>query len=180
MQLPPQAIKHLSLGKEPLISPFIERTVHEATGMSGGLSCAGYDIHVGGLSDARDKQGRQLFTRPIYERRPGEWLIPPRTGCLGVTIERFIIPDSLSMAYFNKSTLARLFLNAAATLGEPGWEGHLTLELYNSTDIYQTIIIGQPIGQVIFNMLAEPSKYPYRGKYQGQEAKPVQARYERA
>lgn len=180
MQLPPQAIELLAANDPPLISPFKQREVHAATGLSGGLSCAGYDVHLGSLTDARGREGQRLFTRPIYEQTEGVWLIPPRCGCLGVTQERFVLPNDISMAYFNKSTLARLFFHASATLGEPGWEGHLTLELYNSTDNYFVAHIGQPIGQVVFNMLIEPSARPYTGKYQGQDATPVQARYERA
>ena len=168
MQLSPQTIERFGL-----ISPFQRKHVHAATGMSGGLSCAGYDVHMG-----EELVGLDLFKDKPFKQDQGCWVLPPRTGCLAVTVERFKLPDNVCMLYFNKSTLARQFLNACATLGEPGWEGHLTLELYNQTDANHILVPGQPIGQVIFNQLDESSAFPYRGKYQGQGAAPVQAKRE--
>jgi len=173
-QLSPQTIRRLS---PPMIMPFIERTVHEQTGMSGGLSCAGYDVHMG------DKiQGLPAFKRQptmAYDYHGNKvWMLPKRTGCLAVTKEKFTLPPAVSMQYFNKSTLARQFINACATLGEPGWEGYLTLELYNQTDDPVFLYPGQPIGQVVFHLLDEPSETPYAGKYQGQGSEPVAAKRE--
>lgn len=174
MQLSPQTIELLS--RQGLIEPFEHRHVHAATGMSGGLSCAGYDVHMGD-----QLQGLTLFKEQPFmvevDREP-YWVLPPRTGCLAVTVEKFILPADICMLYFNKSTLARKFLNACATLGEPGWEGHLTLELYNQSDANHILIPGQPIGQVIFNALDQDTAFPYRGKYQGQAAVPVEAKRE--
>jgi len=174
MQLSPQSIERLSLDPiAQLIQPFDRRHVHEQSGMSGGLSCAGYDVHMGDVL-----QGLTIFERQPFKQDQGYWVLPPRTGCLAVTAERFRLPVDICMLYFNKSTLARQFLNACATLCEPGWEGYLTLELYNQSDANHILIPGQPIGQVIFNRLDQPSAFPYRGKYQGQAAVPVEARRE--
>ena len=186
MQLSPQTIEALGL-----IAPFSHKHIHAHTGMSGGLSCAGYDVHMGAqVVEAFDTDGSPLFNaKPWFTGENGAlypvnapttpcWVLPPRTGCLAVTHERFKIPPDVAMAYFNKSTLARRFLNACATLGEPGWEGHLTLEIYNQSDRYQYLIPGQPIGQVVFHRLDEESAFPYAGKYQGQGAVPVQAKRE--
>ena len=170
MQLSPQTIELLS--RQGLIEPFEHRHVHAATGMSGGLSCAGYDVHMGDAVKGVD------CVRNKPERHQGCWILPPRTGCLAVTVEKFILPADICMLYFNKSTLARQFLNACATLGEPGWEGHLTLELYNQSDFPFLLTPGQPIGQVIFNALDQDTVFPYRGKYQGQAAVPVEAKRE--
>ena len=172
MQLSPQTIELLA--GRGLVEPFYHRHVHTQTGMSGGLSCAGYDVHMG-----KELLGLACFKeKPIYNALHDAWILPPRTGCLAVTVERFTLPTEICMLYFNKSTLARRFLNACATLGEPGWEGHLTLELYNQADVDHILHPGQPIGQVIFNVLDEPSAFPYRGKYQGQAAVPVEAKRE--
>lgn len=131
MQLSPQTIEALGL-----ITPFQQKHIHAHTGMSGGLSCAGYDVHMGAnVSEALDGDKHPLFnSKPWFtgdvdaHYPPGApivpcWVLPPRTGCLAVTHERFKIPPDVAMAYFNKSTLARRFLNACATLTEPGWEG---------------------------------------------------------
>lgn len=179
MQLSPQTIELLNL-----ISPFSQKHIHEETGMSGGLSCAGYDVHLGeNLVVPRDDNGEPLFSNEPLQLSDDDgkmyWVLWPHTGCLGVTIERFTIPPNVAMMYFNKSTMARRFMNACATLAEPGWHGNLTLEIYNQSDRPQYLIPGQPIGQVVFNFLDEPTKYPYTGKYQGQAAEPVQAKRER-
>lgn len=170
MQLSPQTIRQLCKQKD-LIRPFREHYQHEASGLSGGLSCAGYDIHLKNISEAK-KEGCEIFKVSPCDNK-GHWTIPPKTGVLGVSEERFCIPEHIVMSYYNKSTLARWFLEAAATLAEPGWEGFLTLELYNATDNYIALYEGQPIGQVIFNQLDEPSESPYRGKYQNQLAHPT-------
>lgn len=180
MQLSPQTIKWYSnCPARPMIVPFHERHVH-STGLSGGLSCAGYDVHLGPkLERPLDEAGLPLFNNGEIVYRDGVWSVPARTGVLGVTKERFNIPTNICMQYFNKSTLARMFINAAATLAEPGWCGHLTLEIYNQTDYRIDLIPGQPIGQVIFNQLDKASASPYKGKYQNQEAIPVQATKEK-
>lgn len=181
MQLSPQTIRRLSEGKQ-LITPFRESYKHKATGLSGGLTCAGYDVHLASLAaPTRRLSGEvdSLFERGFLEMAMGdEFIIPPQTGILGVTVERFKIPQNVCMMYFNKSTLARIFLNASATLAEPGWEGHLTLEIFNQTDKHLGLFQGQPIGQVIFNQLDEATDNPYQGKYQNQCKEPVAGIFE--
>lgn len=172
MQLSPQTIRKLNF-EHGMITPFREHYQHEASGLSGGLSCAGYDIHLKNLAKASNEHGEDCFIgNPVLN--DGLWYIPPRTGVLGVTEERFNLPKDVAMSYFNKSTLARWFTEAAATLAEPGWCGHLTLELYNASDFCVTLQEGQPIGQVVFNQLDQPSESAYSGKYQNQKAEPVQ------
>lgn len=185
MFLSPQSIEAKCHNtRTPLIEPFHRRRVHEYTGMSGGLSCAGYDVHMGlEVTVPEDELGKLFNETPQWVRqdKSGQagWWLPPRTGCLAVTQEKFHLPDDVVMFYYNKSTLARKFISACATLGEPGWHGHLTLEIYNQTDRGAFLAVGQPIGQVVFGHLDEASRFPYRGKYQGQAAKPVQAMREK-
>lgn len=172
MQLSPQSIE-----EGGFITPFRPESYrHQPSGLSGGLSCAGYDVHLGDeLLLPMDDDGFPLFDLPVQAEVDG-WVIPPRTGVLAVTVEHFALPSHICMHYFNKSTLARRFFNACATLGEPGWHGHLTLELYNQTDRPHRLHKGQPIGQVIFMPLDKPSSQPYAGKYQAQANAPVSAR----
>lgn len=172
MQLSPQSIRMLAEGPNPIISPFCDTYKCSKSGLSGGLTSAGYDVHM-----TDELLGLDAFDRqPVRVEGRREWVLPARTGCLAVTLEKFCIPQNMAMQYYNKSTLARKFLNAAATLGEPSWSGHLTLELYNQTDRPFVLYPGQPIGQVIFITLDSASVQPYDGKYQNQEQKPVEAR----
>lgn len=178
MQLSPQTIRKLNF-ECGLITPFREHYQHKESGLSGGLSCAGYDVHLKHISIAM-KDEERLFDYGFSNTEDG-WFIPPRTGVLGVTEERFNLPNDVAMSYYNKSTMARWFIEAAATLAEPGWCGYLTLELFNSTDQVIELIKGQPIGQVVFNRLDQPSESAYSGKYQNQKAEPVQGlRYKEA
>lgn len=171
MQLSPQTIRTLNF-ECGLITPFREHYQHKESGLSGGLSCAGYDVHLAKVSNVY-KDGQRLFNHEVSPTGDG-WVIPPGTGVLGVTRERFNLPTDVAMSYYNKSTMARWFTEAAATLAEPGWSGYLTLELFNSTDRAIELIKGQPIGQVVFNRLDQPSESAYSGKYQNQKAEPVQ------
>ncbi len=171
MQLSPQTIRKLNF-EHGLITPFREHYQHTESGLSGGLSCAGYDVHLNRISIVM-KDEERLFDYGFSNTEDG-WFIPPRTGVLGVTEERFNLPNDVAMSYYNKSTMARWFIEAAATLAEPGWRGYLTLELFNSTDQVIELIKGQPIGQVVFNRLDQPSESAYSGKYQNQKAEPVQ------
>lgn len=135
----------------PMIDPFSERAVHEESGMTGGLSHCGYDVHV----------------RDAHVLWPGDF-------ALGVTIERFVIPKNLVARVYNKSTLARMGLLMPTTVAEPGWEGWLTLELKNLSNSRIDLRAGQPIGQVMFERLDSYTQ-GYQGRYQNQGVDPQPA-----
>lgn len=136
-----------------IFEPFEERTRHEESGMTYGLSVAGYDVRV--------KDG--------YRLAPGEFT-------LAVTMERFCIPNNLIAIVHDKSTLARMGLAVQNTVAEPGWEGWLTLELTNHGDKTITILPGQPIAQILLHKLDDTAEKPYEGRYQNQGPEPVAAK----
>ena len=88
-----------------------------------------------------------------------------------------------------KSSLGRLGLLIHSTAGfiDPGWDGHVTLELSNVANLPITIYPEMKIGQLSFVQLAEPTDHPYGSsglgsKYQGQrgpDPEPVLANFER-
>ena len=150
MILPAQHIRRRCLHYQ-LITPFEERakiTLADGRSVTYGLGPASYDVRV----------AEDLL---LYAGGP---------GVLGSTIERFSMPDDLQGIVHDKSSWARRFLLAQNTLIDPGWRGYLTLELTNNSanDIY--IRSGDPIAQIAFHMLLEPTEQPYAGKYQDQEA----------
>ena len=94
---------------------------------------------------------------------------------LGSTLERVRLPDDLVARLEGKSSLGRLGLLIHSTAGfvDPGWDGHVTLELSNVANLPITIYHGMKIGQISFMQLSEPADAPYGSgalgsKYQGQ------------
>ena len=102
---------------------------------------------------------------------------------LGSTLERVTLPDDLVARLEGKSSLGRLGLLIHSTAGfiDPGWDGHVTLELSNVANLPITIYPGMKIGQLSFVQLTEPAERPYGSegigsKYQGQRG-PTPSRY---
>ena len=121
-------------------------------GFSWGLTECGYDIRI----------------------KQSLWLFFGRRFALASSIERFRMPNIVMGRVLNKSTWARMGLDASMTTNiEPGWEGNLTIELRYSRLRPLFIPAGVGIAQVIFETLAEPSTYV--GKYQYQGDRPVPA-----
>ena len=60
---------------------------------------------------------------------------------------------------------------------DPGWKrGFLTLEISNNSLDEVVIDAGEPIAQIVFELLDFPTEQPYEGKYQNQERGPQSAR----
>ena len=94
---------------------------------------------------------------------------------LGSTLERIRLPDDLVARLEGKSSLGRLGLLIHSTAGfiDPGWDGHVTLELSNVANLPITIYPGMKIGQISFMQMTEPAATPYGSdsigsKYKGQ------------
>jgi len=125
---------------------------HRLHGVSWGLTECGYDIRI--------KQDVTLFLG--------------RRFVLASSIEAFEMPDNLMGRVLNKSTWARLGLDASMTTNiEPGWKGHLTIELRYARCRPLRIKAGSGICQVIFETLSHPARYT--GKYSDQADRPVSA-----
>lgn len=136
-----------------IITPFIPaKTIDPDSGMSYGLSSAGYDIRI-----AQDI------------------LIWPYGHALASSVERFRMPDDVVGLVADKSSWARRFVAVQNTVIEPGWRGHLTLELTNHRCRWVRIRAGMPIAQVLFLRMDAPAVTPYAGKYQDQPDRPVSA-----
>src|SRR2546421_3547274 len=115
------------------------------------------------------------------EEKP--FILPPGEFVLGSTLERIRLPDDLVARLEGKSILGRLGLLIPSTAGfiDPGWDGHVTLELSNVANLPITIYHGMKIGQISFMELSEPADNPYGtgelgSKYQGQMG-PTPSRY---
>jgi dCTP deaminase len=111
------------------------------------------------------------------------FILHPGEFVLGSTLERVTLPDDLVARLEGKSSLGRLGLLIHSTAGfiDPGWDGHVTLELSNVANLPITLYVGMRIGQLSFVQLTEPAETPYGAgaigsKYQGQEG-PTPSRY---
>lgn len=99
-------------------------------------------------------------------------VIPPKGFVLGVSQERFKVPRNITGVCMGKSTVARAGIIVIVTPLEPGWEGYLTLEIYNTTDMPVKLTPGMGITQLQF-FEGEPCRVSYddrKGKYQNQPA----------
>ncbi len=111
------------------------------------------------------------------------FILHPGEFVLGSTLERVTLPDDLVARLEGKSSLGRLGLLIHSTAGfiDPGWDGHVTLELSNVATLPITIYHRMKIGQLSFVQLTEPAETPYGSgtigsKYQGQQG-PTPSRY---
>jgi dCTP deaminase len=111
------------------------------------------------------------------------FILHPGEFVLGSTREYVRLPDDLVARLEGKSSLGRLGLLIHSTAGyvDPGFEGHLTLELSNVAHLPITIYPGMRIGQISFFRLSSPADRPYGSKgvgskYQGQRG-PTPSRY---
>src|SRR5215475_6936354 len=111
------------------------------------------------------------------------FVLHPGEFVLGQTLERVRLPDDLVARLEGKSSLGRLGLVIHSTAGfiDPGWDGHVTLELSNVANLPITIYPGMKIGQISFMQMTEPAATPYGSeaigsKYKGQRG-PTASRY---
>lgn len=121
-----------------------------------------------GVSYGLDESGYDIRTRERVV------LHPFKRFDLVSSLERFTMPTHLVGLLCNKSTWARRGLDASLTTKiEPGWHGHLTIEMFYYGWWPLVIPSGSGILSVVFHELSDERMYD--GKYQGQGPAPVSA-----
>ncbi len=98
-------------------------------------------------------------------------IIPPNSFVLARTVEYFRIPRNVLTICLGKSTYARCGIIVNVTPLEPEWEGHVTLEISNTTPLPAKIYANEGVAQMIFFESDEECEESYldrAGKYQGQ------------
>jgi dCTP deaminase len=103
------------------------------------------------------------------------FVLHPGEFVLGSTFEQVTLPDDLAGRLEGKSSLGRLGLLTHSTAGfiDPGFTGHITLELSNVANLPITLWPGMKIGQFCLFRLSSPAEHPYGSqragsRYQGQ------------
>jgi dCTP deaminase len=129
------------------------------------------------------KQAQEDLTEQVEVDGDRPFMLHPGEFVLGSTLERISLADDLVARLDGKSSLGRLGLLIHSTAGfiDPGWDGHVTLELSNVANLPITIYFGMKIGQISFMQMTEPAAVPYGAsslgsKYKGQRG-PTPSRY---
>lgn len=124
------------------------------------------------------------LTERIVIEAPERFVLHPGEFALGATLERIGLPDDLVARLEGKSSLGRLGLLIHSTAGfiDPGFTGHVTLELSNVANLPIAIYPGMQIGQISFHTMTSPAENPYgsgglTSKYQGQRGPTPSAYY---
>ncbi|WP_445678915.1 dCTP deaminase [Radicibacter daui] len=168
-------IREMSV-KHGMIEPFQEKLSREGV-ISYGLSSYGYD--------ARLSREFKIFTNvdnaivdpkafqqnSFVEREVDVCVIPPNSFALARTVEYFRVPRDVLVICLGKSTYARCGLIVNVTPLEPEWEGHVTLEISNTTPLPARVYANEGVCQFIFLQGDQPCEVSYAdrsGKYMGQ------------
>ncbi|MGH3499017.1 MAG: dCTP deaminase [Nocardioidaceae bacterium] len=115
------------------------------------------------------------LTREVEPAGEEPFILHPGEFVLGSSFELVTLPDDIAARLEGKSSLGRLGLLTHATAGfvDPGFSGHVTLELSNVATLPIKLYPGMKIGQMCFFRLSSPSEHPYGSAvygshYQGQ------------
>jgi dCTP deaminase len=158
-----------------MIEPFEDRQVRHGV-VSYGLSSYGYDIRVADEFKVFTNlfntvvDPKQFDPKSFVDMR-GDCIVPPNSFALARTIEYFRIPRDVLTVCLGKSTYARCGIIVNVTPFEPEWEGHVTIEISNTTPLPAKIYANEGIAQVLFFQSDEVCEVSYRdkqGKYQAQ------------
>ncbi len=166
--------------EQGMIEPFEEKLVKNVDGnnvISYGVSSFGYDLRVsnkfsiftnvyGSVIDPKnfDTQGLVTIEDDIC-------IVPPNSFALAVSVEKFKIPRNVMTICLGKSTYARCGIIVNVTPFEPEWEGHVVLEISNTTPLPAKVYAGEGLAQVLFfesDMECTTSYSDRGGKYQNQ------------
>ncbi|MGH8056305.1 MAG: dCTP deaminase [Candidatus Entotheonellia bacterium] len=160
-----------------MIDPFEDRLVRAGV-ISYGLSSMGYDIRIADDYKIFTNINSTVVDPKCFDPRSfidfkGEaCIIPPNSFALGRSLEYFRMPRHVLGLCLGKSTYARCGIVVNLTPLEPQWEGHLTIEISNTTPLPAKIYSNEGIAQVIFlqsEQVCEVSYADRGGKYQFQQ-----------
>jgi dCTP deaminase len=132
-----------------------------------------FSNHKYPVIDPREEQSD--LTELVEVANETSFILHPGEFVLGSTYEVVQLPDDLAARLEGKSSLGRLGLLTHSTAGfiDPGFDGHVTLELSNVATLPITLWPGMKIGQLCFFRLSSKSEHPYGSekygsRYQGQ------------
>jgi len=159
-----------------MISPFQESQKRDNV-VSYGISSYGYDFRIANEFKIFTNINNAIVDPKNFDK--GSFIdflgdvciIPPNSFILGRSLEYFKIPKEILGICVGKSTYARCGLILNVTPIEPEWEGHITIEISNTTPLPAKIYANEGIAQLIFHRASKVCNTSYKdkkGKYQGQ------------
>lgn len=159
-----------------MIEPFVEAQKRDGM-ISYGLSSYGYDARCSDEFkiftnvDNAIVDPKEFSSSSFVDRQTDVCVIPPNSFALTRSVEYFRIPDDVLVICLGKSTYARCGLIVNVTPLEPGWEGHVTLEISNTTPLPAKVYANEGVAQFLFFKGSTPCEVSYAsrsGKYMGQ------------
>jgi dCTP deaminase len=159
-----------------MIDPFVDRQTRTGV-ISWGLSSYGYDARLAPEFriftnvDNALVDPKHFSDQSFVERTGDTCTIPPNSFALARTIEYFRIPREILVICLGKSTYARCGMIVNVTPLEPEWEGHVTLEISNTTPLPARVYANEGICQFLFLKGEGPPEVSYAdraGKYMRQ------------
>src|SRR4029079_11450118 len=162
--------------EQRMIEPYEEKQVREGV-ISYGLSSYGYDIRVADEFkiftnvNSTVVDPKNVDPASMVDFKGDICIVPPNSFALARSVEYFRIPRNVLTITLGKSTYARCGIITNVTPLEPEWEGHVTLEISNTTPLPAKIYSNEGIAQVLFLKGEEEPLVSYKdkkGKYQGQ------------
>ena len=169
-------IKNMS-NKHNMIEPFCDSHIKSGT-ISYGLSSYGYDIRVSDEYKIFTNVNNSIIdpknfdSKSFVDFKGDICIVPPNSFALARSIEYFRIPRNILTICLGKSTYARCGIIVNVTPFEPEWEGHVTLEISNTTPLPARIYSNEGLCQVLFFESDEECLTSYKdkqGKYQNQK-----------
>jgi dCTP deaminase len=167
--------------KHRMIDPFSEvqvrKTENGVSIVSYGLSSYGYDLRVSNEFKVFTNVFNTVVDPKAFDERSfvdleaDICIIPPNSFALARSVEYFRIPREVLAICLGKSTYARCGIIVNVTPLEPEWEGHVTLEISNTTPLPARIYAQEGLAQIIFiggSEICETSYADRTGKYMGQ------------
>lgn len=162
--------------KEEMITPFCEKLISKDV-VSYGLSSYGYDIRVSNEfkiftninSEVVDP--KDFDEKNVVDFKGDVCIVPPNSFALARTVEYFKMPSNTLAICLGKSTYARCGIIVNVTPFEPEFEGHITIEISNTTPLPAKIYANEGIAQVLFlegDNSCETTYKDRKGKYQNQ------------
>jgi len=164
--------------EQRMIEPFVENQVRDGV-ISYGVSSYGYDIRVADefmiFTNVHSAivDPKNFDPKSMVEFKGNDCIIPPNSFALARSVEYFRIPRGVLTICLGKSTYARCGIIVNVTPFEPEWEGFVTLEISNTTQLPAKIYANEGLAQVLFfeaDEVCETSYADKKGKYQGQQS----------